>query len=53
MNFWLTKVGATFQRAMDFAFKDLINKIIVVCMDNMTIFSKKREDHVKHVIQVL
>lgn len=38
---------------MDFDFKNLINKIIVVYLDDMIIFSKHREDHVKHVVQVL
>ena len=40
MPFGLINARATFQRAMDEAFKGLINKCIVIYMDDLTIFSK-------------
>ena len=39
--FGLLNVGATFQRAMDFSFKELIGKIIEIYQDDLTIFQKK------------
>ena len=49
MPFRLVNAGATFQRAMYIAFKGLINKSMVVYLDGITIYSKKREDHVPHL----
>ena len=40
MPFRLLNIGATFQRAMDEAFKGLVNKCIIIYMDDLTIFSK-------------
>jgi len=40
MHFRLIIVGATFQRAMDIAFTGLINKLVVVYIDDITIYSK-------------
>jgi len=45
MHFGLINAGATFQWAMDIAFKGLINRSIVVYLDNITIISKKRANH--------
>ena len=47
--FKLINVGATFQRAMDIAFKGLINNFIVVYLDDITIYFKNQEDHVPHL----
>jgi hypothetical protein len=52
MPFGLLNVGATFQRAMDFSFKDLIGKIIEIYQDDLTIFSKGRSSHISHIRQV-
>ena len=49
MPFRLINVGATFQRSMDIAFRGLINKSIVVYLDDITVYSKNREDHVPHL----
>ena len=46
MPFSMINTGATFQRAMDYAFKDLKDKYIIIYMDDITIFSKNREDHI-------
>ena len=40
MSFGLTNVGATFQRAMDYALKGLFGKIIEIYQDDLTVFSK-------------
>ena len=49
MPFGLMNVGATFQRAMDFAFRDLIQKIIEIYQDDLTVVSKERKDHLSHL----
>jgi hypothetical protein len=53
MPFGLSNVGATFQRAMQIAFDDLISKIIQVYLDDLTIYSKSRLDHFGHLRKVL
>lgn len=52
MSFGLLNAGSTFQRAMDHAFEGLIGKIIVSYLDDLTVFSKEREDHVNHLRRV-
>jgi hypothetical protein len=49
MPFGLMNAGATFQRAMDFAFRDLIQKIIEIYQDDLTVVSKERKDHISHL----
>ena len=41
--------GATFQRAIDIEFIGLSGHYVVVYLDDVTIFSKRREDHVFHL----
>ena len=53
MSFGLINAGATFQRAMDIAFRGLIGRSVVVYLDDVTIFSKKREEHAFHLKQIL
>ena len=50
--FGLLNAGATFQRAMDYAFNELIGKIIEIYQDDLTIFSKERSDHIAHLRKV-
>ena len=45
MPFGLINAGATFQRAMDITFRSLIGHSVVVYLNDVTIFSKKREEH--------
>ena len=40
MPFRLIITGATFQRAMDIAFRGLLNKSIVVYLDDIIVYSK-------------
>ena len=49
MPFELINFGETFQWAMDIAFIGLINKSIVVYLDDITVYSKKQEYHVPHL----
>jgi hypothetical protein len=53
MPFGLINVGATFQRAMDIAFQGLINQSVVVYIDDVTMFSKNKTDHLAHLRVVL
>jgi hypothetical protein len=41
-----------FQRAMDFSIHELMGKIIEIYQDDLTVFSKKRSDHISHLRQV-
>ena len=45
MPFGLINAGATFQRAMDIAFKGLINRLFFIYLDDITVFSNKRDNH--------
>ena len=45
MPFELLNVGATFQSAMDEALKGLVNKFIIIYMNDLMVFSKNRVDH--------
>jgi len=49
MQFGLIDVGATFQRAMHISFVDLIGIIIQVYLDDLTIHSRFRNEHFKHL----
>jgi len=46
MPFGLSNVGETFQRTMDYAFGELVNKTVLVYLDDITIFSHDRSSHV-------
>ena len=52
MPFGLINAGATFQRAMDVDFWGLINKCVVVYLDDVTVYSKNREEHIRHPTQI-
>jgi hypothetical protein len=52
MSFGPMKAGATFQRVMDITFKKLIGQSVVVYLDDVTVYSKKREEHPKHLKQI-
>jgi hypothetical protein len=49
MPFGLINVGATFQRAMDISFRGLINHSIAVYLDDVTFYSKNKDDHLAHL----
>ena len=52
MPFGLINAGATFQRARDIAFRGLINHSVVVYLDDVTVNSKHRPDHINHLRKV-
>jgi hypothetical protein len=49
----LSNAGATFQRAMQISFDDLINKIIHIYLDDLILYSKNRSDNFVHLKRVL
>jgi len=51
MPFGLMNAGATFQRAMDIAFVGEKDKFVVIYLDEITIFSRLDEEHLKHLQQ--
>jgi hypothetical protein len=50
--FGLINVGTTFQREMDIAFKGIISQSVVIYLDDVTIYSKQRDHHPKHLKKV-
>lgn len=50
--FGLINVGATFQRAMDIAFKGLVKKSMIIYLDDITVYSKKRKNHLRDLKQI-
>jgi len=52
MLFGLMNAGSTFQREIDFSFRDMIQKIIEIYQDDLIVLSKERKDHVSHLIIV-
>ena len=52
MPFGLINALATFQRAMDIAFRGLIGKFVVIYLDDVTVLSKNRADHLTHLRRV-
>lgn len=51
--FSLINAGATFQWGMDIYFVDMKENIIVIYLDDLTVFSKKRRDHIGDLKKVL
>jgi len=51
MSFGLSNVGATFHRAMQITFDNLIGKIIQIYLD-LTVYSKTRLDHFDHLKKI-
>ena len=53
MPFGLTNAPSAFQRFMNMIFADMLDVCIVVYLDNILIYSDNKEDHRKHVREVL
>lgn len=53
MPFGLINVGATFQCAMNSSFSHLLNKVIVVYLDDLIVFSKRCRNHLKYLRSVI
>ncbi len=52
LPFGLTNAPATFQRIMNDAFRDLLDKCVIVYLDDILIFSKDWSTHKEHVNEV-
>ena len=52
MPFSLMNARATFQRAMDIAFAEEINKFVVIYLDDITIYSRNENEHVSHLRKI-
>ena len=52
MPFGLMNAGATFQQAMDIAFADEKDKILVIYLDDITVFSHSDEEHFAHLLRM-
>lgn len=53
LPFGLTNAPATFMHLMNNTFKPLLDKSVIVFLDDILIYSKTKSDHVKHVKEVL
>lgn len=53
MPFGLCNAPATFQRLMNYIFRDMIDVSVVVYLDDILIFSKDRQQHTAHIQEVL
>ena len=53
MTFGLKNAGATYQRAMNYIFHDLIGKLVEVYIDDVVVKSALPEDHLANLCKVL
>lgn len=53
MPFGLTNAPAVFQHLMNSIFRDLLDKTVIVYLDDILIFSENPDDHERHVSEVL
>lgn len=53
MPFGLTNAPATFQKSMNTVLGDILDRFVIVYLDDILIFSRTKEEHEEHVRQVL
>ena len=53
MPFGLINAPATFMRVMNDVLRPFIDEFVIISLDDILVFSKTWEDHVKHVKQSL
>ena len=53
MVFKLNNAPATFMNLMNQVFEDYLDKFVIVFIDNILVYSKKKEEHTEHLQLVL
>jgi hypothetical protein len=52
-DIWVKKAGATYQRAMNYIFHELIGKIVEIYIDDVVIISLNHDSHLDDVRKTL
>jgi len=53
MTFGLKNAGATYQRAMNFIFHELIGTLVEICIDDVVVKSRDFKKHLAHLQKIL